>query len=103
MKSQLDAKVTNNGSGASPQIGAPTSSLSGTKGRGSIRAPGPMFRPTQASRKTSLKPLHWVKVTRAMQGSLWAESQKQDEAIKYYSFFAHNNVFLAHPCSYRKC
>ncbi|PPR85653.1 hypothetical protein GOBAR_AA35047 [Gossypium barbadense] len=29
-------------------------------------------------KKNSLKPLHWVKVTRAMQGSLWADSQKQD-------------------------
>ncbi|XP_056174434.1 formin-like protein 14 isoform X2 [Syzygium oleosum] len=27
-------------------------------------------------KKNSLKPLHWVKVTRAMQGSLWADSQK---------------------------
>ncbi|XP_004301678.1 PREDICTED: uncharacterized protein LOC101301690 [Fragaria vesca subsp. vesca] len=31
-----------------------------------------------APKKTSLKPLHWVKVTRAMQGSLWADSQKQE-------------------------
>ncbi|CAM0949390.1 unnamed protein product [Alopecurus aequalis] len=31
-------------------------------------------------RKSSLKPLHWVKVTRAMQGSLWAELQKQADA-----------------------
>ncbi|TXG54574.1 hypothetical protein EZV62_019830 [Acer yangbiense] len=31
-------------------------------------------------KKTSLKPLHWVKVTRAMQGSLWADSpQKQED------------------------
>ncbi|XWS47624.1 hypothetical protein CRYUN_Cryun13aG0000100 [Craigia yunnanensis] len=29
-------------------------------------------------KRTSLKPLHWVKVTRAMQGSLWADSEKQD-------------------------
>ncbi|KAF8657024.1 hypothetical protein HU200_060358 [Digitaria exilis] len=28
-------------------------------------------------KKASLKPLHWVKVTRAMQGSLWADAQKQ--------------------------
>jgi hypothetical protein len=27
--------------------------------------------------KKNLKPLHWVKVTRAMQGSLWAEEAKQ--------------------------
>nr|XP_043606414.1 formin-like protein 14 [Erigeron canadensis] len=30
-------------------------------------------------KKTSLKPLHWVKVTRAMQGSLWADNQKQED------------------------
>ncbi|KAM7264489.1 hypothetical protein ACFE04_002172 [Oxalis oulophora] len=29
-------------------------------------------------KKASLKPLHWVKVTRAVQGSLWADSQKQE-------------------------
>ncbi|KAH7577438.1 hypothetical protein JRO89_XS01G0250700 [Xanthoceras sorbifolium] len=32
-----------------------------------------------APKKTSLKPLHWVKVTRAMQGSLWADSPKQED------------------------
>ncbi|GMH09146.1 hypothetical protein Nepgr_010986 [Nepenthes gracilis] len=31
-----------------------------------------------APKRTSLKPLHWVKVTRAMQGSLWADTQKQE-------------------------
>ncbi|KAI5412381.1 Formin-like protein 3 [Lathyrus oleraceus] len=30
-----------------------------------------------AVKKTLLKPLHWVKVSRAAQGSLWADSQKQ--------------------------
>lgn len=30
-------------------------------------------------KKTSLKPLHWVKVTRAMQGSLWADPPKQEQ------------------------
>ncbi|KAG6399448.1 hypothetical protein SASPL_140929 [Salvia splendens] len=33
-------------------------------------------------KKTSLKPLHWVKVTRAMQGSLWADAPKQDSQSK---------------------
>ncbi|WOL01698.1 hypothetical protein Cni_G10415 [Canna indica] len=33
-----------------------------------------------APRKLSLKPLHWVKVTRAIQGSLWAELQESDDA-----------------------
>ncbi|CAM8956603.1 unnamed protein product [Rhodiola kirilowii] len=31
-----------------------------------------------APKKASLKPLHWNKVTRAMQGSLWDDSQKQE-------------------------
>jgi hypothetical protein len=34
-----------------------------------------------------LKPLHWVKVTRAMQGSLWAELQKQSDTHRYYHMF----------------
>jgi hypothetical protein len=33
-------------------------------------------------KKATLKPLHWVKVTRAVQGSLWAENQKQEEQTK---------------------
>ncbi|KAG0461665.1 hypothetical protein HPP92_021962 [Vanilla planifolia] len=40
----------------------------------------------QLSGKRTLKPLHWVKVTRAMQGSLWAETQKFDEASKAPEF-----------------
>lgn len=31
---------------------------------------------------TKLKPLHWLKLTRAVQGSLWAETQKSGEAAK---------------------
>lgn len=30
-----------------------------------------------------LKPLHWLKISRAVQGSLWAEAQKSGEASKY--------------------
>lgn len=33
-------------------------------------------------KRNSLKPLHWVKVTRALQGSLWADSQKQENQTK---------------------
>ncbi|GAB2235465.1 hypothetical protein Drorol1_Dr00025890 [Drosera rotundifolia] len=33
-------------------------------------------------KKTSLKPLHWVKVTRAAQGSLWADNQKQENQTR---------------------
>lgn len=43
------------------------------------RGPG-LARASTAVRRSSLKPLHWVKVTRAMQGSLWAELQKQADA-----------------------
>ncbi|KAG9456309.1 hypothetical protein H6P81_000817 [Aristolochia fimbriata] len=55
----------------------------GAKGRG-LRSMSPKG-PTIA-KKSSLKPLHWVKVTRAMQGSLWAEAQKQDDASKAPEF-----------------
>lgn len=33
-------------------------------------------------RKASLKPYHWLKLTRAIQGSLWADAQKPEEASK---------------------
>ncbi|PNT72021.1 hypothetical protein BRADI_2g38520v3 [Brachypodium distachyon] len=58
----------------------------GTKGRGPAPPSGPMSKSLQSgqatSRRSNLKPLHWVKVTRAMQGSLWAEGQKAEEASK---------------------
>ncbi|KAK4486296.1 hypothetical protein RD792_008967 [Penstemon davidsonii] len=46
-------------------------SISSARGRSSTVSSIP-------PKKTSLKPLHWVKVTRAMQGSLWADSSKQE-------------------------
>lgn len=63
-----------------PSIPGPPSSipLSG-KGRGLSR---PSPRNQAQSKKTNLKPYHWLKLTRAMQGSLWAEAQKTDEASK---------------------
>ncbi|KAL3619127.1 Formin-like protein 14 [Castilleja foliolosa] len=45
--------------------------LSSERGRGSTGL-------SIAPKKTSLKPLHWVKVTQAVQGSLWADNQKQE-------------------------
>ncbi|KMZ74112.1 Formin-like protein [Zostera marina] len=42
------------------------------KGRGS-------FPSNSTPKKAGLKPLHWIKVTRAAQGSLWADSQKQED------------------------
>ncbi|XP_035820013.1 formin-like protein 12 isoform X6 [Zea mays] len=50
----------------------------GGRGHGLARSLGPTLQ--SAVRRSSLKPLHWVKVTRAMQGSLWAELQKQVDA-----------------------
>uniref|UniRef100_A0A7N0UU72 Formin-like protein n=1 Tax=Kalanchoe fedtschenkoi TaxID=63787 RepID=A0A7N0UU72_KALFE len=44
-------------------------------GRGLSRNLGP----TSAPRRSSLKPLHWSKVTRVLQGSLWEELQRYGE------------------------
>lgn len=37
---------------------------------------------TKNQAKSNLKPYHWLKLTRAMQGSLWDETQKSDESLK---------------------
>ncbi|MCO5605782.1 hypothetical protein L7F22_059966 [Adiantum nelumboides] len=56
-------------------------------GRGRSLAAGSVPPPPAAAvKKASLKPLHWVKVTRAVQGSLWAEAQKQEEQAKQPEF-----------------
>ncbi|XP_065009628.1 formin-like protein 5 [Musa acuminata AAA Group] len=62
--SQVDAR------GISPRHGliCPTSSVS------------------SAPCRSSLKPLHWVKVTRAVQGSIWAELQKSEDASNASEF-----------------
>ncbi|KAM0861498.1 hypothetical protein ACQ4PT_045847 [Festuca glaucescens] len=52
----------------------------GAKGRSTVRSRSPRsLRANQPSKRTPLKPLHWVKVSRATQGSLWADTQKSDE------------------------
>ncbi|KAL8536987.1 hypothetical protein ACS0TY_012244 [Phlomoides rotata] len=51
------------------------STLLGGKLRANTRIPS-------QSKRTTLKPYHWLKLTRAMQGSLWAEAQKPEEASK---------------------
>ncbi|KAK9683698.1 hypothetical protein RND81_10G158900 [Saponaria officinalis] len=38
------------------------------------------------SKKANLKVFHWLKLTRVMQGSIWAEAQKCDEASKAPDF-----------------
>ncbi|XP_038700434.1 formin-like protein 18 isoform X2 [Tripterygium wilfordii] len=63
--------------------GPPSMGSFGAKGRGISRTnPKNQVQP----RKANLKPYHWLKLTRAMQGSLWAESQKPDEASKAPEF-----------------
>ncbi|KAK7411387.1 hypothetical protein VNO78_02820 [Psophocarpus tetragonolobus] len=62
--------------GAAP---SPSPSPPGTDPRGRGRG---LARPTtgaMAARRSSLKPLHWSKVTRALQGSLWDELQRRGE------------------------
>ncbi|KAL6524192.1 hypothetical protein OROMI_031287 [Orobanche minor] len=51
--------------------------LSGAKEKLKLRASS---RTQAQSKKASLKPYHWFKLTRVMQGSLWAEAQKPEEA-----------------------
>ncbi|XP_073276529.1 formin-like protein 18 isoform X2 [Primulina huaijiensis] len=53
------------------------------KGKFQLRASG---RVHDLAKKTSLKPYHWLKLTRAMYGSIWAEAQKPEEASKYVSY-----------------
>ncbi|KAM0060473.1 putative tensin phosphatase, C2 domain, protein-tyrosine phosphatase, C2 domain superfamily [Helianthus debilis subsp. tardiflorus] len=73
------------------------------------RAPGPpssgpipprglgLARPSgtaTAARRSNLKPLHWSKVTSALQGSLWEEFQRHGESQMYSTFFSIINVSL---------
>ncbi|KAK1293294.1 Formin-like protein 6 [Acorus calamus] len=73
------------GSGNVPGPPPPVDGLNGLKGR-LTRTSSPRNTLSTQSKRTSLKPLHWVKVTRAMQGSLWADAQKNDEASKAPEF-----------------
>ncbi|KAK8566561.1 hypothetical protein V6N13_002263 [Hibiscus sabdariffa] len=65
--------------GSIPPIPRPPGFPSNPKGR-SISRIGPKNMAQQ--RKSNLKPYHWLKLTKAMQGSLWAEAQKPEEASK---------------------
>ncbi|XP_022735918.1 LOW QUALITY PROTEIN: formin-like protein 14 [Durio zibethinus] len=66
------AKVSNVPPPPPPSIGRVKALGQTSHGRGRI------IGMSNTPKRNSLKPLHWVKVTRAMQGSLWADSQKQD-------------------------
>ncbi|XP_047322445.1 formin-like protein 18 isoform X2 [Impatiens glandulifera] len=54
----------------------------GAKGRLQLRSGAR----NQTHPRRNLKPYHWLKLTRAMQGSLWAEAQKFDEFYKAPEF-----------------
>ncbi|KAF2313020.1 hypothetical protein GH714_008783 [Hevea brasiliensis] len=72
------------GNGNVPPVpGPPSGAPFSLKGRGLSR---PSSRSQVQPRKANLKPYHWLKLTRAMQGSLWAETQKSDEASKAPEF-----------------
>ncbi|KAG9133910.1 hypothetical protein Leryth_004625 [Lithospermum erythrorhizon] len=70
------ASLTPHPSGNSQKIPPPAPPL-GTKGR---MQPRSIPRNLSQSKKSNLKPYHWLKLTRAVQGSLWAEAQKSEEA-----------------------
>lgn len=59
-------------------------SILGGKGKAQFRGNA---RTASVSKRTSLKPYHWLKLTRAMQGSIWADAQKPEEASKYVNAF----------------
>ncbi|CAN4113198.1 unnamed protein product [Withania somnifera] len=63
---------------ASPSPPPPSAPPPGLKGRGPLSRT--MNSRSQSSKK--LKPLHWLKISRAVSGSLWAEAQKCDDAPK---------------------
>ncbi|KAI3850609.1 hypothetical protein MKX03_011428 [Papaver bracteatum] len=81
------------GASASPSAGggiphSPAPPLSvplGARSRG-VCATSPRNQQSGQPKKTTLKPLHWLKLTRAMHGSLWAEAQKADESSKAPEF-----------------
>ncbi|XP_068476056.1 formin-like protein 18 isoform X5 [Phaseolus vulgaris] len=64
-----------------PAVPGPPSAPFGAKERGLTRA-----NPKGQSKRSNLKPYHWLKLTRAMQGSLWAETQKLDEFCRAPEF-----------------
>lgn len=64
--------------------GTTTASTPGVNSVGSATRAGST--PATTPRRAALKPLHWVKVTRAMSGSLWADAQKYDEASRAPEF-----------------
>ncbi|XP_039007751.1 formin-like protein 18 isoform X1 [Hibiscus syriacus] len=73
------AKGLSKAGGSIPSIPGPPAAPLNLKGL-SISRIGPKILAQQ--KKSNLKPYHWLKLTRAVQGSLWAEAQKPEEASK---------------------
>ncbi|KAJ6355265.1 hypothetical protein OIU77_005786 [Salix suchowensis] len=69
-------KLPGSSSPAPPTPAPPLGSPSISKGRLSRTIS------SRSNQTKKLKPLHWLKLTRAVQGSLWAEAQKSGEASK---------------------
>lgn len=67
----------------------------GVMGRGLRRSISPKNSQfTNSSSRKILKPLHWVKVSRAMKGSLWAEPHRPDEAFKYFTLHSQLDIMF---------
>nr|XP_012573402.1 formin-like protein 13 isoform X1 [Cicer arietinum]XP_012573403.1 formin-like protein 13 isoform X2 [Cicer arietinum] len=72
----MSLSVRSDGNNVSGTTGPQSSSPTGPKGRGLSRTVG------SKNNSKKLKPLHWMKLSRAVQGSLWDETQKSSEASK---------------------
>ncbi|KAJ0235300.1 Formin-like protein [Hirschfeldia incana] len=77
--------------GPRPPGGGPPDLKGAGRGRGLAR-PG---LGSSAQKKSSLKPLHWVKVTRALQGSLWDELQRQGQTAPEFDVSEIETLFSA--------
>ncbi|XP_058754197.1 formin-like protein 13 isoform X1 [Vicia villosa] len=63
-------------------VGGDANNVSGTSGNQSSSLTGSKGRVLSKNNSKKLKPLHWMKLSRAVQGSLWDETQKSGEASK---------------------
>ncbi|CAI9094582.1 OLC1v1030349C6 [Oldenlandia corymbosa var. corymbosa] len=64
----------------SPKIPATPAPPTGAKGR------LPTAKPQTQTKRSSLKPYHWLKLTRALHGSIWAETWNSNETSKTPEF-----------------
>ncbi|KAI4337247.1 hypothetical protein L6164_015688 [Bauhinia variegata] len=81
-----------NGNVPPPVPGPPSGVPFGAKGRGMLRA-NPKSQ--SLTRRSNLKPYHWLKLTRAMQGSLWAETQKDASKAPEFDMSELESLFSA--------